>query len=272
MSITIKRLICLFLFLLINTSCSNISISENTAGKSRFLFLEKKFTDTLGKATEISSFDFNDKSKIIIWMHGTKRPALASNFSCTRDLPPKSLMAAAKDMDFSVYYLCSNVTDEKEKGSFIYKRVNELKTKIEQLNQAGIKSENIFLSGFSAGGWTALMAAKMLPNQFNKGVLFAPAFAGPRYETSIFPVWRKILRPKQISEILEAERLDFLIFAYDDDPFNRPEDLIVFQKPDNFLPEIIGYTCNKGHFTYKNDCKDQETYEKILNFFQSFGS
>ncbi len=239
---------------------------------SRFLSLEKKFGDTITQKRDISSFAFNDNSKIIIWMHGTKRPSLANNFHCTNDPPPKSLMLAAKQLDFSVYYLCSNATDGKEKGSFIYKRVSELKTKIEQLNKRGIKSENIFLSGFSAGGWTALMAAKMLPNEFNKGVLFAPAFAGPRYETRIFPVWRKILRPKQVSVILEAEELNFLIFAYNDDPFNRPEDLFVFRETENLSPEIIGYTCSKGHFTYKNDCKEQETFEKILDFFQSSGS
>ena len=54
------------------------------------------------------------------------------------------------------------------------------------------------------------MAARILPNRFNRGVLFL-AFAGPRYEITIFPIWRKVLRPKQINEILEAERLDFLI-------------------------------------------------------------
>ena len=48
------------------------------------------------------------------------------------------------------------------------------------------------------------MAARALPNRFNRGVLFAPAFAGPRYETNIFPIWRKVLRPKQINEILEV--------------------------------------------------------------------
>ena len=150
--------------------------------------------------------------------------------------------------------------------------MDELEEKIQQLNQAGIKSENIFVSGFSAGGWTALMAARMLPTRFKGGVLFAPAFAGPRYETRIFPIWRKVLRPKQINEILEAERLDFLIFAYNDDPFNRPEDLNVFVKSNNLYPKIIGYSCKKGHFTYRQDCKSEKTYKEILNFFQASDS
>ena len=269
MSFVTKKSIFIFLILFTYSSCSNTSGYEKQTGTSRFLSLEKKFDYISEHKHDISSFTFSDDSKIVIWMHGTKRPSFANNLQCINDLPPKSLMLAAKQLDFSVYYLCSNATDGKEKGSFIYKRVDELKHILQQFNQAGMKRENIFLSGFSAGGWTALMAAKKLPDEFNKGVLFAPAFAGPRYETRIFPVWRKILRPKQVSEILEAERLDFLIFAYDDDPFNRPEDLFVFHKPNNLFPKIIGYTCNKGHYTYKNDCKSDETFQKILNYLQS---
>ena len=267
-----KQLILIFLILFLHSSCSNTVIHGQNTGVSRFLALEKKFDDMTNQEMDISSFQFNNDSKIVIWMHGTKRPSLANNFRCTNDLPPESLMLAAKKLDMSVYYLCSNATDGESKGSFIYKRVDELREKIKQLNEAGLRAENIFVSGFSAGGWTALMAARMLPNEFNRGVLFAPAFAGPRYEIRLFPIWRKVLRPKQISEILEAKRLDFLIFAYDDDPFNRPEDLIVFQKSEKIFPKIIGYTCNEGHFTYKNDCKSQETYEKILTFFQSSDS
>ena len=69
--------------------------------------------------------------------------------------------------------------------------------------------------------------------------------------------------------VLEGERLDFLIFAYSDDPFNRPEDLNVFVKSNNVYPKIIGYSCKKGHFTYRQDCKSEKTYKEILNFFQA---
>ena len=49
---------------------------------------------------------------------------------------------------------------------------------LSQLNEVGIHNENIFLAGFSAGGWTALMAAKACQTVLIRGVLFAPAFAG----------------------------------------------------------------------------------------------
>ena len=260
-----------FIFLFIS-SCSTSEILQTKKSTSRFLSVEKELMHVAPKEQNISNLQFSNRSKIIIWMHGTKRPAVAGNYNCTDDMPPESLTLAARKLNFSLYYLCSRAVDGREKGSFIYKRVDELEEKIKQLNQAGIKSENIFVSGFSAGGWTALMAARMLPTRFKGGVLFAPAFAGPRYETRIFPIWRKLIRPKQVSKILEAKRLNFLIFAYNDDPFNRPEDLYVFRRQGNSFPKITGYTCNRGHFTYKNDCKGKETYEEILSFFQASDS
>ena len=262
----------IFVIILLLSSCSSANTIANKSGSSRFLSVEEKFAHYPPETRNISSLPFSHESKIIIWMHGTKRPAVISNDKCVDDLPPQSLMLAADKLNMSVYYLCSIATDGLEKGSFIYKRVSELEKLLSQLNEVGIHNENIFLAGFSAGGWTALMAATALPNRFNRGVLFAPAFAGPRYETNIFPIWRKVLRPKQINEILEAERLDFLIFAYSDDPFNRPEDLNVFVKSNNLYPKIIGYSCKKGHFTYRQDCKSEKTYKEILNFFQASDS
>jgi hypothetical protein len=262
----------IFVIILLFSSCSSTNTIASKYGSSRFLSVEQKFAHYPPETRNIQSLPFSHESKVIIWLHGTKRPAVISNHKCNDDLPPKSLMLAANKLDFSVYYLCSTATDGVEKGSFIYKRVSELEKLLSQLNEVGIHNENIFLAGFSAGGWTALMAARALPNRFNRGVLFAPAFAGPRYETNIFPIWRKVLRPKQINEILEAERLNFLIFAYSDDPFNRPEDLNVFLKSNNFYPKIIGYSCKKGHFTYRKDCKSNETYKEILNFFQASDS
>ena len=266
---TFVRVILTLIFLLVFSSCSTNGISSNQSGKSRFLFLQKELPNISEKLDEISSINFHGQSKVIIWMHGTDRPAIAGNLNCNDDMPPDSLMLAANKLNISVYYLCSNATDSGIKGSFIYKRVLELEETINLFNEAGIKSHNIYLSGFSAGGWTALMAAKTIPLKFNKGVLFAPAFAGPRYETRFFPVWRKIIRPKQVKEILKAEKLEFLIFAYEDDPFNRPIELEFLINKEKLYPEIIGYDCNEGHFTYRKDCEGEKTHQRIMSFFQA---
>ena len=268
MTTVAERIIFAFLFLSIFSSCSSPNLMEKNLSASHFLSLEKEIKPISGKLFEISSLPFNKNSKVIIWMHGTNRPSVAGNFNCTDDMPPESMMLAAQELDYSVYYLCSHEKDGTAQGSFIYKRVAELNETINLFNKAGVEHKNIFLAGFSAGGWTALMAAKILPGKFNKGILFAPAFAGPRYETYIFPVWRKIIRPKQVKEILKANELKFLIFAYEDDPFNRPKELEFLNDKERRYPEIVGYTCNEGHFTYRKDCKNEETYKRILDFFE----
>ena len=56
------------------------------------------------------------------------------------------------------------------------------------------------------------------------GDCFAPAFAGPRHETKNIRGGerRQDLRRK---EITKAKFIDALVFAYEDDDFNRPEEL-----------------------------------------------
>ena len=60
---------------------------------------------------------------------------------------------------------------------------------------------------------------------FNSAIIFAPAFAGPRHETKKYPWWREEARPAHIKEITKAKFIDVLVFAYEDDDFNRPEEL-----------------------------------------------
>ena len=116
----------IFLFL---SSCSTSEILETKKTSSRFLSVEKELMHVAPEERSISNLQFSHRSKIIIWMHGTKRPAVASNHNCTDDMPPESLTLAAKKLNFSLYYLCSRAVDGREKGSFIYKRVDELEKK-----------------------------------------------------------------------------------------------------------------------------------------------
>ena len=134
----------IFVIILLLSSCSSTNTIANKYGSSRFLSVEQKFVHYPPETRNIQSLPFSHESKVIIWLHGTKRPAVPSNHKCDVDLPPKSLMLAANKLDFSVYYLCSTATDGLEKGSFIYKRVSELEKLLSQLNELGIHDENIF--------------------------------------------------------------------------------------------------------------------------------
>ena len=123
------------------------------------------------------------------------------------------------------YYLCSKAIDAGKTGSSIYKRKKEINKILDQLIEKGVNPQKIFLTGFSAGGWTSLMMMDELEKKFNSAIVFAPAFAGPRSEIKKYPRWRKIERPRQVKEMIEAKIIKALIFAYEDDAFNRPQEL-----------------------------------------------
>ena len=105
--------------------------------------------------------------------------------------------------------------------------------------------------------------------KFNSAIVFAPAFAGPRSETNKYPHWRKVERPRQVKKMTEVKAVKALIFAYEDDTFNRPEELNFLKEKYPDTVELIGYKCGKGHGTAHNDCKLSKTKKIIENYFQN---
>jgi pimeloyl-ACP methyl ester carboxylesterase len=117
----------------------------------------------------------------------------------------------------------------------IDQRVQAIDETLKELNRAGIDPSQIFLVGQSAGGWAALLHQKRFPQSVNSVVAFAPAFAG-----------KKRLRPEvwqqrhelQAAEILSANAISSLVFAFQNDDYNSQDDL-------NFLSRIKGTTLVK---------------------------
>ena len=60
-----------------------------------------------------------------------------------------------------------------------------------------------------------------------------------------------------------------LIFAYYDDPYNRPQDLNFLKESYLDTIEIVGYNYGEKHLTHIKDCKIGETRDKILNYIES---
>ena len=113
------------------------------------------------------------------------------------------------------------------------------------------------------------MMMDQIEKKFNSAIVFAQAFAGPRSEIKKYPRWRKIERPRQVKEMIEAKIIKALIFAYEDDAFNRPKELNFLKEKYPNSIELIGYKCGKGHSTVDNDCKIKKTKKIIKNYFQN---
>ena len=181
----------------------------------------------------------------------------------------------AKKENTHLFFLCSKATDPpgRDHGSWIFERVEEISVVLDQLIAAGVAPGRIFLSGHSAGGWASLMAMSMVDRKFNAAIVFAPAFAGPRAEEGEYPIWRGEIRPKQVAKMSSFDVVRALVFAYDNDPFNRTAELkfLTDRYPDSV--EIISSTCKitlplTGHLTHLKDCQAETTEAAMTRYLE----
>ena len=221
-----------------------------------------------GKTPNISLINGTDL-KIIIWSHGTDRPQKREKCYKWSNPIPNTLLILNEINNTYFYFLCSRAVDGATVGSYIYKRKKEINKVLDQLISAGVKPENIFLAGQSAGGWTSLMMMDQVEKKFNSAIVFAPAFAGPRSETSRFPKWRMLERPRQVKKMTKVKAVKALIFAYEDDAFNRPQELIFLKEKYPNSVKLVSYNCGNGHGTGYNDCRGDTTKMIIINYFKN---
>ncbi|ANK81205.1 MAG: hypothetical protein TEF_10665 [Rhizobiales bacterium NRL2] len=208
---------------------------------------------------------------VVIYNHGTERPQRREDCDAFHNSVPPSLRGLRMQR-LHVYRLCSETLEDRDRptGNYIYQRVDEIAEAIAQLNALGVTAERIFVAGHSAGGWSSLMAAIEHGDSFNGAIAFAPSFAGPRDEINVYPRWRQEARPRQIAHMKTAERMDALVFAYEGDQFNRPQELRFLTEtwPDSV--QLVGYDCNgPGHLTHLRDCQEAATRHMIATFIES---
>ncbi|MDA7577473.1 hypothetical protein N8700_05615 [Candidatus Pelagibacter sp.] len=242
-------------------------VIENENNKFNLQPIAKSYK---GKTPKIS-LNNSENIKIIIFSHGTTRPKKKEKCKRKYNSIPNSLFSLSEIDNVFFYYLCSKATDGNNPGSYIIKRVKEIENVLDQLLDNGIKPKNIFLSGVSAGGWSSLMLMQKVGKKFNSAIVFAPACCGPRHEINKYPKWRKEIRPNQVKQIENANSIKALIFAYEDDKFNRSKELMFLKEKSPETVKLIEYKCGEGHNTYRKDCKIDETKKIIKKYIEEQG-
>jgi len=220
----------------------------------------------------------SNEQRVIIYNNGITRPQEREICRASYNQPPPSLLAlrSAKTL---IYPVCSTATEAmaiSAAGKQVYLRKKEINHVIDAFLERGILPKNLFLAGHSNGAWTSLMMMHDVNKRFNGLIGFAPAFAGKRSEASLFPWWRDRVRPAQIKDMLGAAAIDALIFAYENDAYNRPQELQFLV--DNYPlkqsingvtgVQMIAYNCGlrRPHQTYRKDCKQAATIKYMRNF------
>ena len=63
--------------------------------------------------------------------------------------------------------------------------------------------------------------------------------------------------------MIKANTIKALVFAYEDDEFNRSQELkFLTEKYPNSV-KLVSYKCGNGHYTLHNDCKLSKTKKQI---------
>ena len=61
--------------------------------------------------------------------------------------------------------------------------------------------------------------------------------------------------------ITQPNDIQKLIFAYEDDAYNRPQELAFITEAFLDTATLIPQKCGGGHLTHKNDCQMEQTIE-----------
>ena len=216
----------------------------------------------------------SSQQRVIIYNHGIQRPQQTEPCYLPYNKPPKSLIALI-DKQTMVYRLCSTATEApaiSAAGKQVYLRKIEINYAIDAFLARGIQPQHLFLAGHSNGAWTSLMMMRDVNKRFNGVIGYAPAFAGKRNEVSFAPWWRNSVRPTQIKDMLGASKMDALVFAYENDPYNRPQDLLFLSTNYPLIDyrgvDLVSYNCGlrNAHQTFRNDCRLTETAKRIRQF------
>lgn len=101
-------------------------------------------------------------------------------------------------------------------------RKEDLRERVEAYRDMGVPARQIFVAGHSAGAWAALLLEAEDPTLFNAVVAIAPAFAGRRQDQD--PLWHRV-RQNELDTLVQAPKLDGLVFAFDGDPYETPATL-----------------------------------------------
>lgn len=155
----------------------------------------------------------------------------------------------------------------------VMRRAVEIEAMAREFVRAGLPWNRLFLAGQSAGAWASLLAMRGGQTPVAGLIGFAPAFAG--LKQTRLPVWQAE-RDRQAALIAEAPGLDALIYHFEGDRFEPPEDMAFLATIPGIdrivLPgdAIDGVDCGTDypHEAVFKDCVRLTQRDRILEFIE----
>jgi len=146
-------------------------------------------------------------------------------------------------------------------------RAPELEDIIREYIAQGVKPKNIFVSGHSMGGWASILVAARKEVQIGGFIAFAPANGIWTADKRTPSHWAAVRRQK--SAVEGIERLDGLLFLFEGDPYNSPEDLAFMKNIPGIDFRAIA-ACGSGspHRLHNHYCFRLDHLEDVQNFIK----
>ncbi len=185
-----------------------------------------------------------------------------------------------KGRSIIVYELCTN----DKVGSYVHqsrlgepkvvKRSKGIHKSVRHFMSLGMPAQQIFLVGFSAGGWASLLTMEQRGVAVGGAIVMAPAFAGKREGRA--EGWQ-LLHEQQVELLSSSLELNALVYSFENDPYNTPEDLQFLGKIAGVTllnlsdTEIDGVSCTQplSHQTPFKSCFEKTQRGRILGYISS---
>lgn len=209
-----------------------------------------------------------DTTNIIIWNHHTEAMTEAPSCMGSHYFPPPSIMALEAIGRTRVYYLCTRSTQNPEKPHFALQRRDEITDLVGRFRALGIPPARIFLAGQSGGSCASLFALGAAPGQMNAGILFAPACTnmgeGFRRMGGVpSPGAREIE-----AALLEQDSITALLVAFDQDSWNKPDDLAFLTARWPETVAIFSPHCGANHSGAFHGCGLDAVAREVETYFR----
>jgi predicted esterase len=246
-----------------------VSLSACVTTKHDFIPLESAIV------TEDNQFQIkNPKDKIIIlYTSGARRNAQTEQCWNLAAAPDTILDLAGHKIDgkeivFHGYCTPAHGNEGKENPvSKAEARMPDVSKVIKSYLSQGVPSNQIFVSGHSMGGWTSILIGAQLSEKISGTIAFAPSngtsVAGKRQYAH-----QKFIE-RQTTALTGVSQLDALIFAFDGDRYNSPQDL-AHLKNIHGVEFYVRKACGmrSPHMTYREDCFKEANQDIILDYIQ----
>jgi len=250
------------------TICALLSLSACSSQKNFFFPVESV---TLH---EDGSFQINDPANKILILY---TPGANDNHKgqiCWKNAgTPKIIMALngrkVNGKEIIVHGYCSNAVGN-IRGKIRSKseaRAPDLEKMVRRYQAQGVPPGQIFVAGNSMGGWSAILVAAKKNVEIAGTITFAPA-NGVFIKGARRPYHAQLIK-RQTTDVAGVKRIDALMFLFEGDPYNSPEDLAHMQS----IPgvEYVAFKpCgnSRPHKTYKDECFIEANKDRIWNYIQ----